>query len=657
MIARSLCLDTDWPKIAEEESSNPQSNLNAENLAYVIYTSGSTGQPKGVEITHRSVVNLLCSMSRKPGLTANDTLMAVTTLSFDIAALELFLPLCVGAKLVIASREVASNGTLLLEQLIESRATVIQATPITFRMLIEAGWNGQPAMKVLCGGEALPRELADQILARSTELWNMYGPTETTIWSAAVRVEPGDGPVLIGGPIDNTQFYVLDAGGQLAPIGVAGELYIGGDGLARGYFNRPELTAEKFISSAIGGDRPSRLYKTGDLVRRRADGAIEFLGRIDHQVKIRGFRIELGEIESALQQNSGLDQCVVAARETATGDQRLVAYIVPTDPHAAPDQGKLRELLKQNLPEYMIPTSFVTLDKLPLTSNGKIDRKALPAPESERASSAAGYIAPRTPVEEALAEIWRKVLGLTQIGVRDDFFALGGHSLQATRLINEIRKSLDHKLSVPLFFQNPTIEGTARVLSEDQHGNVKTQLIPLSPGNSEGTLFFLDAGVGLCRLARRVTGGPASFATAVGLPAGRVPGARRRSTGRYAVVGEPGGQARGFDSDPSWFRSVSARGLLVRRRACLRGGASTSTRRHPGEGDPAAGFLGEGSALVAKADRPDKGQPATADCSGETPVVQNAYQVLRNVGAARSTGHEIRRSIASRAATGQRHIW
>jgi amino acid adenylation domain-containing protein len=465
-----ICLDTDWPKIAEEESSDLKSNLNAENLAYVIYTSGSAGQPKGVEITHRSVVNLLCSMIRKPGLTAGDTLVGVTTLSFDIAALELFLPLCVGAKLVIASREVASNGTLLLEQLIESRATVIQATPITFRMLIEAGWNGQPAIKVLCGGEALSRELADQILARSNELWNMYGPTETTIWSAAVRVEPGDGPVPIGGPIDNTQFHVMDAGGQLAPIGVTGELHIGGDGLARGYFNRPELTAEKFISSTIDGDRPLRLYRTGDLVRRRADGAIEFLGRIDHQVKIRGFRIEPGEIEAVLKAHPGVGDCVVEAVEAEAGDKRLVAYVVPINKNSAPGVGELRDLLKEKLPAYMVPAAFVQLAEMPLTPNRKIDRKALPTP---KLASEADYIAPRSPIEEVLAEIWCKLLGLDRVSIKDNFFDLGGTSILATRLGGEVQKSLNQRISVPVFLRSPTIQEMASVLEEAKHGELE----------------------------------------------------------------------------------------------------------------------------------------------------------------------------------------
>jgi amino acid adenylation domain-containing protein len=498
-----LCVDTDWPGIAEEESSDPDYDLSADNLAYVIYTSGSTGQPKGIEIANRSVVNLLCSMRKKPGLTVDDTLVALTTLSFDIAALELFLPLCVGAKLVIASREFASDGALLLKLLLDSGATVIQATPITFRLLIEAGWKGEPAMKVLCGGEALSRELADQILARRATLWNMYGPTETTIWSSTIQVEPGDGPVPIGQPIDNTQFQILDAAGQLAPIGVAGELHIGGVGLARGYFNRPELTAKKFIPDPFSGDPRARLYKTGDLARYLPDGNIEFLGRIDQQVKIGGFRIEPGEIEAALRQHPAVGQCVVVAREDQAGDKQLLAYVVAAAGQPAVSIGELRRFTATQLPDYMIPNAVIWLNCLPLTPNGKVDRKALPAPELGRASSEAGYIAPRTPIEKALAEIWCKVLGLKQVGVRDNFFDLGGHSFRAMRLIGEVDKSLNQKLFVAVFFQNPTIEGMAKVLQESGQTRSKSRskpsrssyIVPIRPEGSTPPLLLLH-GVG-----------------------------------------------------------------------------------------------------------------------------------------------------------------
>jgi len=327
--AQVVCLDTDWAAIAQEPEETPANNTVAEQLAYVIYTSGSTGTPKGVQIPHRTVVNFLQTMRQQPGVTEHDVLLAVTTLSFDIAALELFLPLIVGARVVLISRAAVADGRQLLQTLADTKATVMQATPATWHHLLEAGWVGSPQLKVLCGGEALPRELAQQLLARATAVWNLYGPTETTIWSAVCKVESGDGPVPIGRPIANTQFYLLDRHLQPVPIGVPGELYIGGAGVARGYLNRSELTTEQFLVDPFSEEPGARLYKTGDLARYRSDGTIELLGRIDQQVKLRGFRIELGEIEAVLSQYSRVRQAVVLAREDIPGDKRLVAYVVP----------------------------------------------------------------------------------------------------------------------------------------------------------------------------------------------------------------------------------------------------------------------------------------------------------------------------------------
>jgi amino acid adenylation domain-containing protein len=425
-------LDAVWSQVARESNQPPASTVTASDLAYVIYTSGSTGKPKGVQVSHRSLVNLLWSMARRPGLDAHDTLLAVTTLAFDIAALELYLPLCVGGRVVLATRETASDGHKLLASLAASGATVMQATPATWRLLIEAGWNGPAHLKVLCGGEALPRDLADQLLARSKSVWNMYGPTETTVWSAASPVQPGPEPVTIGPPIANTEFYVLDDKGQAVPIGLPGELHIGGDGVARGYWNRPELTAEKFIPDPFRGDPGYRLYKTGDLVRYRPDGTLEFLGRLDTQVKVRGFRIETSEVEHFLKQCPGIKDCVVVAREDAPGDKRLVAYFVATPP--APASSDLRQLLSARLPAYMVPSVFVRLDALPLTPNGKVDRRALPPPEGAGMERKAATVPPRNPRERTLAEICASVLKVKEVGIHDSLFDLGADSIQVFQI-------------------------------------------------------------------------------------------------------------------------------------------------------------------------------------------------------------------------------
>ena len=452
--ARHIFLDTEWTTIARHSSDALPTAPTADDLAYVIYTSGSTGKPKGVEISHRAVVNLLLSMSKKPGLKASDTLLAVTTLSFDIAGLELFLPFAVGAKLVIASREAAADGNLLLSRIVSSGATVMQATPVTWKLLIEAGWEGKPALKVLCGGEAFPRDLANELVRRAQSVWNMYGPTETTIWSSTLEVKAGEGSVPIGPPIDNTQFYVLDTANQLVPIGVAGELYIGGDGLARGYFHRPELTAEKFGSDPFRPDTNARMYKTGDLVRRVPDGTIEFLGRLDHQVKLRGFRIELGEIETALARYPGVREAVVIVREDIPGDKRLVAYV--TSDQQAITVATVREALTGKLPNYMLPSAVVRLDAMPLTPNGKIDRKALPAPDTGRAARQREYVAPRTEQEKTLSAIWAEVLHLERVGIQDNLFELGADSLHIFQIVARAGK-VGMKIPPALILKHRTI--------------------------------------------------------------------------------------------------------------------------------------------------------------------------------------------------------
>ncbi len=472
---RVMCMDDAnlQAKVEELVSNNFEFSINQDSshLAYVLYTSGSTGKPKGVEICHRAVVNFLNSMRITPGIEAGDTLLSVTTLSFDIFGLELWLPLVTGAKTVIVSQQVAMDGRAIAEAMLRCGATVMQATPSTWRLLLQSGWEGNPGLKILCGGEAWPPELAEQLLPRCKTLWNMYGPTETTIWSAVQEVR-GDG-VLIGHPIANTQFYVVDSHLQAVPVGVPGELLIGGDGLARGYLNRPELTAEKFIANRFSTDGNSRLYRTGDLVRYRPDGELEFLGRIDHQVKIRGFRIELGEIETALKRHAGIQQAVVVVREDTPNDKRLVAYIVASsDP--APGSSELRSVLKQQLPEYMVPNDYVVLTELPLTPNGKIDRKALPAPEGTR-SEYCGYVAPRDAFEQYLCEAWAAVLGVDKVGIRDNFFDLGGHSLLALKITSALRNELGIDLRITALFDYPSIEDLALAVEENAIASISEQ--------------------------------------------------------------------------------------------------------------------------------------------------------------------------------------
>ena len=444
--------------------------ISAGMLAYVIYTSGSTGAPKGVAVDHGALVNLLRSMERTPGLNAEDTLVAVTTLAFDIAGLELLLPLVTGAKLVIATDAEVQDGHLLLAKLnanagSEARGcTVLQATPGAWRLLIDAGWEkprpGIRPLKALCGGEALPRELAEKILDRTDELWNMYGPTETTIWSAATRVTRGQGPLRLGAPIANTQFYVLDACHALLPVGATGELYLAGDGLARGYWNKPSLTAEKFVANPFAG---GRMYATGDLARRHADGTVELLGRTDFQVKVRGFRIELAEIEAALMTHDAVREAVVV-QEKAGG--RLVGYIATgfgaDDARAAQLVAELPARLARTLTDAMIPGALVVLEALPRTANGKIDRRALPAAD-EAGDRQRTFTAPTNALEAKLAGVWAEVLELPAVSVTDSIFELGAESLAIFRIAARAQRE-GLAVTAAQIFQHRTVSGIIAAL-------------------------------------------------------------------------------------------------------------------------------------------------------------------------------------------------
>ena len=430
----------------------------------MIYTSGSTGNPKGTEVTHGALVNLLSSMLREPGLSQQDTLVAVTTLSFDIAGLEIFGPLVCGARLVLASREQAVDPVALAELVEEVDGTVLQATPSTWRMLVESGWLGKSGLRMWCGGEALPPELADSLLERGRELWNLYGPTETTIWSAAHRVTSGEDPILIGRPIANTRMYVLDSHRQPVPTGVAGELYIAGAGVARGYWKRPDLTEARFVPEAFSGQAGNRMYRTGDLARYRQDGQIQLLGRGDQQIKLRGHRIELGEIEAVLERHPDVQQAVVMLYGEGSG-QQLAAYVKQAE---KTDPSQLRTWLQERIPDYMAPAIFVSLRQLPLTPNGKVDRKRLPPPEGIARERSTAAVAPRNRMEQILAEIWSEVLRVDKVGIHDNFFDLGGHSLLLIKIHARLRREVDAELAVVDLFRYPTIEALAECLDRRQ---------------------------------------------------------------------------------------------------------------------------------------------------------------------------------------------
>lgn len=483
-----LC-DTEAAHIAAQSAEPLPSSALPDDPAYIIYTSGSTGRPKGVVVQHRALVNLIYAMRRQPGLSADDTVVCVTTVSFDIAVMDIFLPLVVGAKLVLAQEQERVDGSALFALLLRHQATLMQATPVTWQLLLDAGWCGQPPLKMLCGGEALSRKLAERLLQCGGELWNMYGPTETTVWSAALQVESGTGPVLIGPPIANTQFYVLDRHKQLVPHGVPGELFIGGDGVTLGYFDLPAATKEKFVADKFSNLLGAKLYRTGDIVRMKQKGRLEYLGRSDHQIKLRGFRIELGEIEAVLLQHPGITEAVAILGQDAAGEGAIWAYAVavPPQPHNALSTA-LRTSLLQSLPSYMCPASIVILDALPRTPNGKIDRRALPAPAPQSKASTQ----PLNEVERRLATIWSSILGIEAIDKRADFFELGGHSLLAARLLARIETEFGQRLGLLTLFKAPNIEAQAKLLMQpDQRQYDFRQVVRLQPNGSKLPLIAI----------------------------------------------------------------------------------------------------------------------------------------------------------------------
>ena len=508
--AQVVCLDTDWEAIEQQSEENLNAGVNSDNLAYVIYTSGSTGQPKGVMIPHRGICNQLQWRQTTFKLTGQDKVLQTISFSFDPSVWQIFWPLCYGAQLILARPGGQQDPAYLVKVIAEQQITVIAAVPSILSVFLEEKGieNCQTLRHITCGGEALPVKLIEQFFAKLklyNVLHNCYGPTEASIDATFWKCQYESNHLIapIGRPIANTQTYILDSHLQPVPIGVPGELYIGGVGLGRGYLNRPELTQEKFIANPFYKSRGAReqesrgeeclnierLYKTGDLARYLSNGDIEFLGRLDNQVKVRGFRIELGEIEAAIAQHPSVQQNIVIAREDNPGDKRLVAYIIP-HPEQTPNTDELRAFLQEKLADYMVPSAFVFLETLPLTPNGKIDSRTLPAPSFSRPDLQQAFIAPRTPIEQQIADIWVSVLKLEKVGIDDNFFVLGGHSLLATQIMSRLHQTFGVDLPLRTLFEVPTVAKLGHRIETVQWAN---QLLQASEDETtddyeEGTL-------------------------------------------------------------------------------------------------------------------------------------------------------------------------
>ena len=491
-----LCLEDVWADPWEpQDDISFETEPSAGDLAYLIYTSGSSGLPKGVEITHGALANFLLSMAESLRLETSDRVLAVTTLSFDISALELFLPLTIGASVVIASHEITSDGIQLATYLSKVDATVMQATPSSWCMLFESGWTGKANLKILSGGEVLSGMLADSLLDSNQELWNLYGPTETTIWSTVYRIQGNDVVIPIGRPIMNTEVYILNNSFQPVPVGVKGELFIGGAGVARGYLDRADLTSQRFICDPFSERVGARLYRTGDLARYRYDGMIEVFGRLDQQVKLRGHRIELGEIEVVLGQLPKVKEAAVVLSDTAALNDimgaRLVAYVVPHD-DASVSAEELRTEMRQKFPDYMVPSFFVFIDAMPRTANEKIDRRALPpVTDIETDTETTDDEAMQTPIEQALIKIWTEVLGLTRVGIHDNFFDIGGHSLLAVRLFARIKDELGVRLPLAILVKSATVSQMAKEVIGNRVDSEWSCLVPIQEKGVRPALYCI----------------------------------------------------------------------------------------------------------------------------------------------------------------------
>ncbi len=463
----TVCMDRDWSQIAAEPTDPLSVEMTSRNLAYVVYTSGSTGRPKGAQNEHRAAVNLMHSMARRVGITADDVILATTTISFDPSVWEIFLPLTTGATLVVAPQESMIDGARLQRIIEDNGVTFMRSTPTGWRIYLETGWRGTDGLKVLSGGENLTLDLARELQQRSAVLWHTYGPAEAAVFCTMGIIPPDAEVVSIGRPHDNIRIYLLDEALEPVAVGEIGELYIAGDGVGRGYHNRPELTSERFLPEPFvshEGEEQPRMYRTGDLARFLPDGQIVFVGRNDSQVKLHGRRIELGDIEAAIHRHPAIAQNLVLAREDTPGDIRLVAYLIPRPGRKAPDAGEMRHFLGRTLPAYMTPARFVVLERFPVSPNGKIDRLALPAPDRRGDEFENSYVEPRTQREARMAALFAEVLNLERVSVTQSFFDLGGNSLLAARLIYRVQDTFDVKVTLRDFFAEPTVSGLSKTV-------------------------------------------------------------------------------------------------------------------------------------------------------------------------------------------------
>jgi len=481
-----ICIDKDWAAITQHSQENPTNCLTSKNLAYVVYTSGTTGKPKGVLIEHRGLSNLVEAQIEAFHLQSSNRILQFASLSFDASIFEIAMALGTGATLYLAKKESLLPGQALLQLLREKAITHVTLPPAVLAVLPT---ESLPTLQtIICAGESCTDDIVKRWRSSSRRFFNAYGPTEATVWSTVVEIKSVSEKPPIGRPIANTEIYILDQHLQSVAIGILGELYIGGDGLARGYLNQTELTAENFIPNPFNHKKGARLYKTGDLARYRPDGNIEFSGRIDNQVKVRGFRIELLEIEAVLSQHHNVQKSVVIAQENASGDKHLIGYIIP---YVKTQNLKslLRKFLREKLPEYMLPKAFVVLDSLPLTANGKVDIHALTALDTQSHSVDEALIAPRTTTESTLAKIWAEVLNVKRVGIYDNFFDLGGNSLLTVRLLEQIHKQFERDLPLSALFLNPTIESLAIFLSSETDSLGWSPLVPIQPTGSNPPLF------------------------------------------------------------------------------------------------------------------------------------------------------------------------